>query len=437
MEEKFVSRAQALHKTTNAVSIKSYLFNSCCTSVIQYKAQLFPLPLRFDIKERAAMHAVFHLATNSLDHASFFWLHLAGGPKVQSATVAARAAMCRTAYNSQNIWREWKRQLEVIAIESLSLADLGCGRRWPHWWDSTPIALNLSHAQSSFPGEPRWSVGASAAHNELTGTALPQQSSSLTKKPKIQATFYKQLLPHRFPDKFEKFCSDRLAALLQLDLAPTSAFDLGESFKVLKSIRKHEAFQVIKTGINSWATSRRFDHDEVTLPCIFGCSDGCEDDLAHYLKCTFFWSLIESKISFDIPSTCLERVGVRNPSKRNFHLLAATFQAYHGTKKWLRDLDTNLSTFLTIETNLVSIRRHFGNIFRTSLRGMPGEESAVGNLSSSLFLSVGESLEEVPTDIDFASPEFSVDDHTQVDGSLSLSTRVAGPPVYSRALRDF
>ena len=68
---------------------------------------------------------------------------------------------------------------------------------------------------------------------------------------------------------------------------------------------------------------------------------------------------------------------------------------------------------------------------------MPGEESAVGNLSSSLFLSVGESLEEVPTDIDFASPEFSVDDHTQVDGSLSLSTRVAGPPVYSRALRDF
>ena len=44
---------------------------------------------------------------------------------------------------------------------------------------------------------------------------------------------------------------------------------------------------------------------------------------------------------------------------------------------------------------------------------MPGEESAVGNHSSSLFLSVGESLEGVPTDIDFASPEFSVDDHTQ------------------------
>ena len=117
---------------------------------------------------------------------------------------------------------------------------------------------------------------------------------------------------------------------------------------------------------------------------------------------------------------------MRNPSKRNFHLLAATFQAYHGTKKWLKDLDTNLSTFLTIESNLVSIRRHFGNIFRTSLRGMPGEESAVSNHSASLFLSVGESLEEVPTDIDFTSPEFSVDVHTHRDPQFQLSPPGSG-----------
>ena len=40
------------------------------------------------------------------------------------------------------------------------------------------------------------------------------------------------------------------------------------------------------------------------------------------------WSLIESKISFSIPSQSLERVGVINPTKQHFHLLAAILQAY-------------------------------------------------------------------------------------------------------------
>ena len=65
---------------------------------------------------------------------------------------------------------------------------------------------------------------------------------------------------------------------------------------------------------------------------------------------------------------------------------------------------------------------------------MPGEESAVGNFPAVTFLSDGESLEEVPFDIDFTSPEFFVDVHTQVAVSFSLSTR--GPTVYSRDLQS-
>ena len=68
---------------------------------------------------------------------------------------------------------------------------------------------------------------------------------------------------------------------------------------------------------------------------------------------------------------------------------------------------------------------------------MPGEESAVGNHSASLFLPVGDYLAEVPTDIDFTSPEPCDDGHTQVHEPSSLSIRVAGFPVYSRALSDF
>ena len=50
----------------------------------------------------------------------------------------------------------------------------------------------------------------------------------------------------------------------------------------------------------------------------------------------------------------------------------------------------------------------------TSLRGMLGEESAVGNSSEVIFLSEGESLEEDPVDIDFTPPDFFVDTSTQV-----------------------
>ena len=116
---KFSSRAQALNKTHNAVSINSYLFNSCCTSVVQYKAQLLPLPKHFEQAERAAMHAILHLATNSLDHASFFSLQQAGGPKIQSASVAAKAAIFRAACNSQDIWSDWKRHIYSKCITNL------------------------------------------------------------------------------------------------------------------------------------------------------------------------------------------------------------------------------------------------------------------------------------------------------------------------------
>ena len=66
-----------------------------------------------------------------------------------------------------------------------------------------------------------------------------------------------------------------------------------------------------------------------------------------------------------------------NPTKQKFHHLAAIFQAYHGTKKRLKSLDTDLHLYLTEEPNLISIRRYFLDCFCSSMRGMPGEESSI------------------------------------------------------------
>ena len=145
-----------------------------------------------------------------------------------------------------------------------------------------------------------------------------------------------------------------------------------------ETIRKHEAFQVIKTWVNSWATSRRFEHDAVTLSCIFGCAEeGCEDDFLHYVKCHVLWSMVEDRSKFTVPSRGLERLGINNPSKRTFHVISAIFQAYHGTKRWLKSFDIDLFHFLQHELNLVSVRRHFAELYSTSMKGIPGEESSI------------------------------------------------------------
>ena len=66
---------------------------------------------------------------------------------------------------------------------------------------------------------------------------------------------------------------------------------------------------------------------------------------------------------------------------------------------------------------------HGGERTKEYLRGM-----LVGIHSTSLSWSVGESLGEV---------SLCVDDHTQAHESSLLPMRVAGPPVYRRALSDF
>ena len=199
---KFTSRAFAISKTHSPVSINTYLFNTSCVSVLLYKAQLMQLPSNFGYTERAAMHAVFHLATNSLDHASFFALSRAGGPRIRSALVSSRAALFRTAYNTKGIWTEWNRQLHSIASECLPISAWTKGIVSLRCWDTPPFSHNLEQAFKGFPGEPLWAPGAAAALAEIHKT-LQQASNnqlSIASKPKIQNIAYEHLLSSRFPD---------------------------------------------------------------------------------------------------------------------------------------------------------------------------------------------------------------------------------------------
>ena len=106
--------------------------------------------------------------------------------------------------------------------------------------------------------------------------------------------------------------------------------------RVLMTIGPGPRLLVIKTLINSWSTSSRMG-ESVVLPCLF-CGQVEEDELCHYLSCDTFWTLLISSAGLKTVSLSLlslspsQRVGMLNPSKVCFKLLAGAFLVYHAIK---------------------------------------------------------------------------------------------------------
>ena len=144
------------------------------------------------------------------------------------------------------------------------------------------------------------------------------------------------------------------------------------------------------------------------------------------------------KVDFEILEPFLNAViGLENGSKEVEVLLSGIDDAYslkalgrNAERDFTFDqapenleiehLEIDLHTYLTCEPNLVSIRRHFLDCFSSSLRGMPGEESAILNNSANdiVFLSDGESLPGDLSDLNFTNPEFA--DNVQADDLFSF-----------------
>ncbi len=84
---------------------------------------------------------------------------------------------------------------------------------------------------------------------------------------------------HTFVDNFVNTVNRRFNKLLAPRLVHSSVENCGSAAKLLKKFRAHDAMRVIKSWVNSWATSDRY-HEPVILPCLFGCV-GAVDILDH------------------------------------------------------------------------------------------------------------------------------------------------------------
>ena len=97
--------------------------------------------------------------------------------------------------------------------------------------------------------------------------------------------------------------------------APADIADSTLSFNnakaLLKSLRQHDAMRVIKTWVNSWATSGRFQGQRPSW-CFFGC-ERCKDEQKHYAQCSVLYEL-QCMLCSDLSSDPLVRLGVKDPA---------------------------------------------------------------------------------------------------------------------------
>ena len=191
---------------------------------------------------------------------------------------------------THHLWSEWLRQLRIAAFESLPFS-VGLGPLLsPPFWDNLPIVINLEAAWKTNLGD-SWR------------DALPQAKSKV-----IQKIAYTNFLASRFPCDLHghimkhaiDFCGDKN----EINSAGVSA-----GLECAKSLPCTLATQILKSWINSWATSHRF-HERIRLPCLLGC--GGADSLHHYLKCQRLWDLV-AVVLHDPPSfaSIADRLGFR------------------------------------------------------------------------------------------------------------------------------
>ena len=95
---------------------------------------------------------------------------------------------------------------------------------------------------------------------------------------------------------------------------------------------------LLKTWTNAWTTSRRY-HEATVQPCFLGC-ECSEDDLAHYLQCDPFWTLLVSagkKPKCWLDFSPGQKLGLVNPTLESLQVAVVASRAYHTLRYTFED----------------------------------------------------------------------------------------------------
>jgi hypothetical protein len=111
---------------------------------------------------------------------------------------------------------------------------------------------------------------------------------------------------------------------------PVRSIAWNDVFAVLNKAGTHLSMVVVKTWVDSWATSTRY-HDELCSSCVFGCYRE-RDHICHYALCPRLWTEVYEATRSPDEAPVEERLLLSSPSARRAVELAVAFSTYHAVK---------------------------------------------------------------------------------------------------------
>jgi hypothetical protein len=335
--------------------------------VLGYIAQLVPPPPSLFPQERAALHHIMHIPTNSFELSVFSNLDQLGCKPFKSIRTFCQASMIRAAHKTIKGWLAQWNALRALAGELLPLGPASSGALCSPMWDSAPF---VSHLADAYNGTGTFASAKHACDSIRNGEGpvgfLPDRGPS--RKPNrmsLQANAHNALHNLNGAYCFYLLLHRRCVPLGISNFAVIARRDVAAAFEVAKKVSHGIAIAWLKTITNAWCTTYRM-HEEKKLKCIFGCQE--PDRIDHYLCCPNLWSLIDGAFGGNLPACVFARLNYSVPSERNLCLIAAAFEMYHALKIGHRSLvDEAVATrrFAHVHAQAKILARDHGNSFRS------------------------------------------------------------------------
>ena len=344
---KWRARTHAIASSAAPTSVSCALYNFRAAGVLQFKAQILPMPKKFHLKEKGTLHKLLHLPNNALMLRAFFSLHMLGGPRIYSIAAMNMAARFRTAVCTVPAWNELLQDIMQAAADFLPLSVYDAGRHYAQHFDAPPLVFHLQAAKEAVFNLAATSLRHQKPANAQLNHIKPNTVLKLralrnecgrstvkdvqTKASKILAQDYMNL------DEWAHFFTTRLRRLLSpLHHADLADVIWDDVFKLMKLLSGHHALALIKTYTGSWCTSCRFKEDSI-LPCLFGCTTGYDgrtarDHQAHYMYCPKMLSIVWAHAGTPITPNPLEALGLRPPCLARMTTALVSFTLYHDLK---------------------------------------------------------------------------------------------------------
>ena len=232
----------------------------------------------------------------------------------------------------------------------------------------------------------------------VTKVALPKvtpaSSPNYNKSFHIQAEVYKSIKFAKLGSSFHKVVERRIRSLSLKVSFPNLEYlvsnleeGLAECSELHKICGSALMSNWIKTIANGWCTSGRM-HEDVRLPCIFGC-ESATDEFAHYLTCGILWNMLRKHFYNYISHIPQTRLALPFPTPPDILIVASAFHTYHSLKIGSRSIvdeaihSNNFSVVARLAAETLSdyVATHGSLIFRKFMAPWSCDEPLYNHLS--------------------------------------------------------